>query len=568
MSELILDVGVKTDPVEYRYSFSWLFRLMCSQSIRYLQLGTFFELYHLPDTYFIQLKREAEDFNVDILSLFTAHRELGGFFRKEECFHHVARRNYERLIEIGALVGAESVGSNPGAILRDELDLKEQGIEYFISQLKELMHYAFQCGVPILTVEPMSCSAEPPSTPSEIHAMASELEDYHIAHPDHTALVRFCADVSHGYTDKKKLVKWDTYRILNASLPYLHELHLKNTDAQYIDSFGFTKEELNNGIIRGEEVQRFLLDHASALPTKHLIGYLELPGPKLGRDSTDEMLESQLRESIGYLKKTFAHYPPESKQHRVRRSHLQLGSQKKMKSPVQISASIMCADLSNAENCTRELDILGVDFVHFDIMDAHFTPNLPLGLELLKQLRAKTRLPFDVHLMVEDNEFFVEALHESGVDQISVHLESARHLDRILTQIHNYGMKAGVALNPSTPIEGLKYVLELLDFVVVMTVNPGYAGQKLVTTAIEKIADCRQFLQQSARHVLIEVDGNVSFKNVPHMVGNGADILVTGTSSLFNPTVSLAQNMQHLRRVVEDGVKMRGDTPTTKVGGR
>ena len=145
MNRLILDVGIKSDPIEYRYSFTWLFKLMRAESIRFLQLGSFFELYHLPDIFFLNLKREADEFDVTILSVFTSHRELGGFLHKETYFHKIARQNYERLIEVAALVGAESVGTNPGSLPRDELEIKENRIDFFIDQMKELMHYGALC---------------------------------------------------------------------------------------------------------------------------------------------------------------------------------------------------------------------------------------------------------------------------------------------------------------------------------------------------------------------------------------------------------------------------------------
>ena len=225
--------------------------------------------------------------------------------------------------------------------------------------------------------------------------------------------------------------------------------------------------------------------------------------------------------------------------------------------PIKVSASVMCADLCHLEREVRHLEAEGVDYLHFDLMDAHFTPNMPLGLELLRQIRKKTRLPFDVHLMVENNDFFIQALSPIGVQRISVHVESALHLDRSLASIRKRGIAAGAALNPSTSLSALEYVLERLDFVLLMTVNPGFAGQKLIPSTIGKIADLRNFLDRNGRDLSIEVDGNVSFANIPRMVAAGADTLVAGTSSLFHSGAGIGKNMSMLREAVGRGEQIR-----------
>jgi ribulose-phosphate 3-epimerase len=228
-----------------------------------------------------------------------------------------------------------------------------------------------------------------------------------------------------------------------------------------------------------------------------------------------------------------------------------------MDHPVQLAPSMMCANLWRLAEEVRELEAAPVDLFHFDLMDAHFVPNMPLGLGLVEQLRPHTQLPFDAHLMVENNDFFVEKLAGIGVQQISVHAESATHLDRTLSLIRSYGIKAGVALNPATPLAALLYVLEQLDFVLIMTVNPGFAGQKMVPAAIRKIADCRAFLLEQNQDVPIQVDGNVSFANIPNMVAAGADILVGGTSSIFHQDGSIQQNVGRTRDVIAEGLAKR-----------
>jgi len=224
---------------------------------------------------------------------------------------------------------------------------------------------------------------------------------------------------------------------------------------------------------------------------------------------------------------------------------------------VLVAPSIMCADLCNLESDIKVLESVGVDFLHFDLMDAHFVPNMPIGLELLSQLRPKTDCPYDVHLMVEDNDFFVSKLSEIGVQQIAVHAESALHLDRTLSLIRDYGIRAGLALNPATPITAINYVLDRIDYILIMTVNPGFSGQSMVPSALQKIADCQAFLQQRDVYLPIEVDGNVSFENIPKMVGAGANILVAGSSSIFNQHGSLPENAERVREAISQGLQIR-----------
>jgi ribulose-phosphate 3-epimerase len=228
-----------------------------------------------------------------------------------------------------------------------------------------------------------------------------------------------------------------------------------------------------------------------------------------------------------------------------------------MNHPIQIAPSMMCADLWRLADEVRDLEAAPVDLFHFDLMDAHFVPNMPLGLGLIEQLRSHSDLPFDVHLMVDNSDFFVEKLARIGVEQISVHAESALHLDRTLALIRSHGIKAGVALNPATPLNVLAYMLEQLDFVLIMTVNPGFAGQKMVPAALRKIADCHAFLHNHQLDVPIQVDGNVSFGNIPAMVAAGADILVGGTSSVFHKDGSIRQNVARTRQAIAEGLARR-----------
>lgn len=304
-NSISLRTGIKSDPIEYRYSYEWLLDLMQEEGVPYLQLGSFFELYQLPDEFFVSLREAAAQRSVHIASLFTAHRELGGFFRREAGWEAVARRNYERFIEAGALLGAASVGSNPGAVLRDDLSHKTQGIACYLKHMKELMHFAHEMGIECLTIEPMSCLAEPPTLPAEIEFMASELHAYHRQNADSTARIGYCADVSHGYADEQGAVHFTHKDLFVATLPYLWEVHLKNTDAIFSSTFGFSDAERAKGLVDIAEFADILRKNAGALPRKPIIGYLEIGGPKLGRDYSDKRLRDDLRASIRHVKETF-----------------------------------------------------------------------------------------------------------------------------------------------------------------------------------------------------------------------------------------------------------------------
>lgn len=560
MKSLSLKVGLKTDPIDYRYSFEWLFRLLAEEGIGDIQLGSFVEIYHLPDDFFLWLRQKAAGYDISITSMFTSHRELGGFFRDEPGWMEVTQKNYRRLIDIGALLGTSSVGSNAGAALRDRMDTKDKGVRLYMQHMKGLMEYACERGITTLCLEPMSSLAEPPTLPEEIENMLRELNEHHSRHPDTTARFGLCFDIAHGYADRNGVVRSNGQQLLEASLPYLHEVHLKNTDSLFRETFAFSREERSYGTIQVKEFTDLLMRRHDEIPVHEIVGYLEFDGLKKGRDYTDHLLGDALRESLRYLKDVFTADTYEKSESgdlpvgtvSAARTDTRTDNRSDSRA-VKISPSIMCADLCHLEDEIRELERLEVDFLHFDLMDAHFTPNMPLGLELIRRLRGLTDLPFDVHLMVEDNELFIEWLADIGVQQVSVHAESARHLDRTLDVIRRGGMAAGVALNPATPLSVLDYVAAGMDFLMLMTVNPGFAGQKLVPSALGKIRDARVRLESRGIDLPIEVDGNVSFSNVPRMVAAGADVLVVGTSSLFHSGRSLQENMHDLRSAISTG---------------
>ncbi len=560
-SSLELAVGVKTDPIEYRYSFAWLFDLLEEEGVRYLQLGTFFELYQLPDDYFRDLRRQAEDRGLLFASVFTAHRELGGFFRDDgPGWESIARRNYERLIEVASLVGATCVGSNPGAVLRDRMGTKGHGLAKYLRHTKELMAFAADHGIEWLTIEPMSCLAEPPTLPEEMHAVAEDLAAYHDSRPESTCQVGFCVDVAHGYANADGRVIHDHLDLLQSALPWISEIHLKNTDAMFNATFGFAPAEREKGVVDLAIIRESLKEASAVLPVKRLVGYLEIGGPKLGRDYTDTKLGDMLRQSLRWCRQTFEATADETAKP-LSRAVENIPAHRENQPRILIAPSLMCADMCRLESDVHQLESAGVDLWHLDIIDGHFAPNLPLGLCAIEQLRPKTAKPFDVHLMVDHPDWLIDRMAGIGVESICVHVEACPHLERTLQRIRAYGIRAGAALNPATSLSTIEWVLHALDYVVLMTVNPGFAGQKLVAGAIEKITACRQMLDtQMDRSILIEVDGNVSFANIPSMVAAGADILVAGTSSVFSKAATLRENMTQVREAIAQGLSCRNVT--------
>ncbi len=195
---------------------------------------------------------------------------------------------------------------------------------------------------------------------------------------------------------------------------------------------------------------------------------------------------------------------------------------------VLIAPSILAADLANLKSEVEAVTAAGADMLHLDIMDGHYVPNLTFGPGLVKTLRPYTRLPFDVHLMVTEPEVMVPWFVDAGADIITVHYEAAVHLDRTLAEIRNAGKKAGVSLNPATPENVLEYVLDKLDLILVMSVNPGFGGQSFISSQLEKIQRIKSMV--GSRNIQIEVDGGINPMTAAECIAAGADILVAGTS--------------------------------------
>jgi len=217
----------------------------------------------------------------------------------------------------------------------------------------------------------------------------------------------------------------------------------------------------------------------------------------------------------------------------------------------KISPSIMCADFRHLEDDIRILEQVGVEYLHFDIMDGSFVPNFTLGPDLMKSIREITSIPFDIHLMIQHPENHITLFDIRPGDLVSVHQESTVHLQRVLQKIKDMGGKAAVALNPATPIYNAEEVLDDIAAVLIMTVNPGFAGQKLVPAALKKIAHMKRYLHEYGYdHIEIEVDGNVSYENAIKMREAGADIFVAGTSSLFIKGKDILESALQLRNCI------------------
>ncbi|WP_314720291.1 ribulose-phosphate 3-epimerase [Parvimonas micra] len=196
---------------------------------------------------------------------------------------------------------------------------------------------------------------------------------------------------------------------------------------------------------------------------------------------------------------------------------------------LELSPSLLSADFTDLKSEIEVLDKNGVKYLHLDVMDGMFVPNISFGPMIIKQLRPLTNMIFDVHLMIEDPDRYVQNFKDAGADILTVHYEACKHLHRTVSYIKSLGMKAGVSLNPATNIDVLDYVLEDLDLVLIMSVNPGFGGQSFIPSAINKIKNLKAKIRERNLNVIVEVDGGVKTTNVKDVIEAGADLIVSGS---------------------------------------
>ncbi|GLR67910.1 ribulose-phosphate 3-epimerase [Acidocella aquatica] len=205
-----------------------------------------------------------------------------------------------------------------------------------------------------------------------------------------------------------------------------------------------------------------------------------------------------------------------------------------------IAPSLLAADFARLGEETRAVEAAGADWLHLDIMDGHFVPNITFGPLVVKALRKHTAMPMDVHLMIAPVDPYIAAFAEAGADNISVHPESGPHLHRTLQLIRSLGKKAGVVLNPATPVDAIAHVMDLIDIIMVMTVNPGFGGQAFIASQLSKIATLRQMIDDTGRDIILQIDGGITPATAPKVLEAGADCLIAGTAVFGAPDYAQA----------------------------
>jgi ribulose-phosphate 3-epimerase len=213
----------------------------------------------------------------------------------------------------------------------------------------------------------------------------------------------------------------------------------------------------------------------------------------------------------------------------------------------KIAPSILSADFATLGAEVKAVSDAGADYIHVDVMDGHFVPNLTIGPVVVASLRPHTKLPLDVHLMIEKPELSIEAYAKAGADIITVHAEACVHLERTLQLIKSFGKKCGVSLVPSTPASALDYVMDVADLILVMTVNPGFGGQKFIASQLPKIKRIREMITASGRPIDLEVDGGVNAETAKQVVAAGANVLVAGSAVFTRNAADYAKNIASLR---------------------